>query len=454
MREDWSRWWALARLGPRLAFTALRRGLLPAGAAAFSTLRAEGIAALHWKVLGDALVRFLQHSGPVLTKLGQILATRSDLLPEAVCLRLEALYDGQPPMAASRLRRLLARAYPRGAPFAQFERRPLAVGSVGQVHRARLEDGSRVIVKLARPGVLRALGRDLKALRALVELLFRLSPRARPAARDAALAALDDLGAALTAEIDLRNEARALEGFRERLQRNPRVAVPLCHRALSSRRVLVLEELPGIPFAALRERSGTNPGEARRAASLAFREILSQIFEDGRFHADPHGGNLLLLPDGRLGLIDLGLTGELSKRDRRNIARAARAFLARDADASLRILLEFGETPPDFDLELFRKDLGEVFRERRGGVVAHLTGGDGGAGAGAPSLEEVVGELFQVARRHGIRLPPSTVLLIKTVVTIEGVARALDPELDAVVAALPVVLRSLAPRWLRWGRRR
>src|SRR5262249_18318120 len=119
---------------PRVALAALRHGLLPAGVAAARTLRREGWAELHWKALGDGLLRFLRHSGPLFTKVGQILATRPDLLPPAACARLEALYSEQPPMRPAELRRALHRAYGRRLPFRKLDRRPIAVGSVGPVH--------------------------------------------------------------------------------------------------------------------------------------------------------------------------------------------------------------------------------------------------------------------------------------------------------------------------------
>jgi ubiquinone biosynthesis protein len=450
-----SPWRDAAAAAPQLVFTAVRRGVIPLAPSTVAILRREGAVALHWKVLGDALVRFFRHSGPVLTKFGQLLATRGDLLPDAVCRRLEALYTSQPPMPRAELERILRRAYPRKRPFRRFRYRPVAVGSIGQVHRARLKDGRRVIVKIVRPGVERAIRRDLNAARAFVDLWLRVCARDPEHARAVAAAALEELGRSLAGEADLENEARALEEFARRLAGNPRVRVPVCHREWSSPSVLVLEELEGEPLSALRERARTQPGAARQAASLALREILAQIFEEGRFHADPHGGNLLLLEDGRLGLIDLGLTGELGAEDRRQVTAAVKALLARDADAAMRALLRFGTLPPDFDSDAFRADVAGVLRARRGEVAARVTGrasrrGEGSRGE-APALDAVVNELFAVCHRHRVLLPSSTTLLIKTLVTIEGLARSLDPDINVMVTALPIVLRSLSPRWLRWG---
>jgi ubiquinone biosynthesis protein len=274
---------------------------------------------------------------------------------------------------------------------------------------------------------------------------------ARKTTRLAIARALEDLGQALRAEVDLRREAEALDDFGRRLRRNPRVCVPRVYREWCSRRALVMEELEGEPLSVYRARAATDPESARRVADLALKEILRQVFEEGRFHADPHAGNLLVLPDGRLGLVDLGLTGESRSQDRRRIARAVRAFVSGDPDALGRALLDFGVPPPEFIYAEFRADILTVVRRHESDVVARVTGRSGAAVTTQGGLEAFVNELFSVAHRHGLYVPPSTTLLIKAIVTIEGVARSLNPNLNVVAAALPIVLRSVRPRWLRWG---
>jgi ubiquinone biosynthesis protein len=439
-----------ARTLPRVALAALRHGLLPAGLATARTLRREGRAELHWKALGDGLVRFLRHSGPLFTKLGQILATRSDLVPPAVCARLESLYSEQPPMRPAELERALREAYGPRLPFRRLERKPIAVGSVGQVHRARLAGGEAAIVKILRPGIESRMERDLELARSLLAFWLGVRRRVRPATRELLARTLEDLARACAREMDLGQEAAALREFARRFEKHPHVRVPRCFDALCSTRVLVMEELRGEPVSAYRRRAERDPEAARKIASLALGEILRQIFEDGRFHADPHAGNLLVLEDGRLGIIDLGLTGELAPEQRRGIARAVKAFLARDADGLIGALLGFGELPMDFAPQKFKADVTRVVGARSRRLAARLRGREGAAAAQeSNSLEEFVTELFSVAHAHGVHVPPSTTLLIKALVTIEGVARSLHPELDLAAAAVPVVLRALAPGWLQ-----
>ena len=437
-------------VAPRLTYNAVRHGFLPTPASAALVALREGPAELHWKAVGDALVRFAQRSGPLTTKLGQVLATRSDILPEAVCVRLEALYTRQPPMTGRQLATTLRAAFPHGFPFRKFDRQPTAVGSIAQVHRAELRSGARAIVKLVRPGLAREIDRDLNAAELLCSLLLAVPGLTTKTTRLALSHAVRDLGAALRVEVDLRREAQSLDDFGRRLRGNPSVRVPTVYREWCSERAIVMEELVGEPLSAYRARARTDPDAARRVADLAFKEILKQVFEDGRFHGDPHAGNLLILPDGRLGLIDLGLTGESGRQDRQRIARAVRAFVSGDPEALTRALLEFGTPPPEFSHGDFKADVVTVVRRNEGHVVAQMMGRNGDGGGGPNGLETLVNELFRVAYRHGLYVPPSATLLIKAIVTIEGVARSLNPHLNVVATAVPIVLGSLRPPWLRW----
>jgi ubiquinone biosynthesis protein len=436
---------------PRLGFNALRHGLLPTPSAAALVLWREGVADLHWKAVGDAVVRFAQRSGPLTTKLGQILATRTDVLPASVCVRLEALYSRQPAMSRRQLDAALRMAFPDGLPFRTLDRQPLGVGSIAQIHRAELAGGERVIVKLVRPGLRREIERDLNATELLLGLLLGL-PTASPSTRLAVSRAFRDLGTALRCEVDLRQEARSLEEFGQRLRRNSRVCVPAVFRQWCSRTALVMEELVGEPLSAVRARAHTDPETAHRIADLALKEILKQVFAEGRFHADPHAGNLLLLGDGRLGLIDLGLTGESGEQDRQRIARAVRAFMSGDPEALSLALLDFGLPSSDFDFEAFKADVVAVVRRREHQAVAQMDGTTRDQRSGS-HLEAFVHDLLRVARRHDLYVPPSSTLIIKTIVTIEGVARSLNPDINVVAAALPIVLASATRRWLRWFRR-
>jgi len=426
---------------PLLGASAARHIVFPAGFRYVESVRSGGVKDAHWNALGDGLVRFLQESGPVLTKLGQIMATRSEVLPPAICEKLEILYNRQPAMKRSELDRLLHEAYGLRLPFAEFEKKALAVGSVGEVHRAELINGTRVIVKIIRPGIASQIKRDTETLRTLAAFAYKLSDKSHRATLRMVQRMIEDLETGFLSELDLTGEARALEEFRKRLRASSRVYIPRAFTDLSTKNILVVEEIKGESLAKFRARDGKDAKDKKALAELALREILTQIFDHGSFHADPHAGNFLVMEDGRLALIDFGLTGEFTSQDRKKIARAVKALMNRDPDAVIKALLEFSTTPKDFDPALFKNDVVELLAQKRVSAKS-LTDG-------ASNLDQLVNDLFGITYKHHIYVPQSTTLLIKTLVTIEGVARSLDPEIKLMPVAVPVVLKSLTPKWLR-----
>lgn len=426
-------WGSAAHRVPALSILAVRHMVVPSGYRYSKIAWSEGARDAHWKTIGDGMARFFQEAGPVLTKLGQILATRTDLLPEATCKRLEILYDRQPAVSQGELSGLINKSFGKRWPFKKFEWEPIAVGSVGQVHRAVLKDGSRVIVKLIRPGSERKIKRDIYTLMAISRAVFGGLGRDFRSTKLMVMKTLEDLELAFISELDLAAEGRALEHFRKKMKSNSRVYIPRLYKEYSSSQMLVVEEVKGESLAKFREKNISNKKASKSYAELALREILMQIFNDGNFHADPHAGNFLVMEDGRLALIDFGLTGEFTSKDRKKIGRAVKAFLARDTNAVIKNLLEFGTLPAKFDLEKFKKDIKAVLEKNHGA-----------------QLDRLVTNLFKVAYQHQICIPQSTTLLIKTLVTVEGVARSLDAELSLVAVATPVILRSITPRWLRF----
>lgn len=421
----------------KVVFLSMRYGLLPLGLRTLKTIKKEGSQDLHWKILGDSLVNIFHHSGPVLTKLGQVLATRHDLLPKPICERLEILFNSIPPMTNRELKSILNKNFKNKKPFMEFNYVPIGVGSIGQAHYAKLKNGQSVIVKVLRPGVIQLIDRDLRALKAFSKLI--IPPRRK---NQFYFQMIDQLGDSMRNEIDLKKEAKSLIYFKKSLKKNKKVYVPECFFHLCTREVLVMEEIKGVPISTLKN---TNDLKIRKQiAQLALEEILRQIFEVGYFHADPHGGNLLLMENGLLGIIDLGLTGKFEKKERRILAHAVKALIKKDSDQLVKSLLEFGILPKKFDLSNFKKDIKNAVQEKKGELVGHLKG------ESQIPLDHFINELFQIAFNHGIHVPSSTVLLIKTLVTIEGVARSLDPELNVVKIAAPVVVKSIALSWLKF----
>ncbi len=186
----------------------------------------------------------------------------------------------------------------------------------------------------------RKIRRDIETMMALVSFGLSLSGRRYRGTREMLQRMLEDLETGFLFELNLAAEAQAMQKFRKQMRSNSRVYIPKLYRDLSSKHVLVVEHLKGESLAKFRERAAGDAEATKDFAELALREILTQVFDHGNFHADPHAGNFLVMEDGRLGLIDFGLTGEFTGQDRKKIGKAVKALMARDADSVISALLE------------------------------------------------------------------------------------------------------------------
>lgn len=407
-------------------------GLLPLPKHSFQSLSKGPLQTAPQRLMGRTLAEVLSNSGPLFIKLGQILALREDLIHPETARALEQLFDQQKPMPFGQFKKILKSQVHGPWPFKSVQRRSLGVGSIGQVHRARLKTGEPVIIKLKRPGVEKSLDEDLR----FVQYIFRQLIKALPASKKEVLVSLqkgvNDLGQQLHKELNFTNEAEALKRFRKQLRFRRKIVVPELHESYCNKNMLVMEELNGVSLAEFRRKNiKRHPEQVKELAHLAFGEILTQIFQDGHFHADPHGGNFIVLPDGRLGLIDLGLVGNFTSRDRQYITQAIRSLMSGDKDGTILSLLRFGEAPEHFNYENFKAEIAAVFSRYKDKLKSPN-----------PPFEKFVNDLFKVAYAHNIFVPQETVLLIKCLVAIEGLAKSLDPEIKLSKVAMPIILSS------------
>jgi predicted unusual protein kinase regulating ubiquinone biosynthesis (AarF/ABC1/UbiB family) len=300
----------------------------------------------------------LDELGPTFAKLGQVLSTRPDLLPPELIDELATLQDRVTPMTEAEVVAVMEEEL--GVPwedvFESIDPSPLAAGTIGQVHRAVLENGDRVVVKVQRPNARSEIMRDL----GLFEL-FAEKAAERPGLRQVVdlPAVVQHLSASLRRELDFRQEAANTERMREVLAPYSRLGVPRVYEQLSSQRVLVLEEIPGVPLREAEIEEGREE-TARQLLDSYYRQVL----KDGFFHADPHPGNMLWA-NGRLYLIDLGMVGEVTPELRSLILALVLAFSRRDASFLTELVLALGddEDTADVDVEALERDF-EEFVER------------------------------------------------------------------------------------------
>ncbi len=381
---------------------------------------------------GVRLRRTLDDLGPTFVKFGQVLSTRSDILPDGVLFELQKLQDTATPMPAGVAQGIIEREL--GAPvdevFASFDPVPLGSASIGQVHRAVLRGGETVAVKVQRPEAPRRVEGDLELMRDFAALLDRRFGRSLFVDVRGLVAEFEVV---IRRELDYSAEAENARRFAANFA-GTQVIVPGIYLELSTSNVLTEEYIEGTRFRDIRPLALT-PSERRRVASMGADAIFKMAFEDGFFHGDPHPSNLLLTPSGDLALLDFGMVGYMSQGDIEALSRLFIAVIQRDAPAALRGLERLGVT---YATEV-RGDLVQDLRE--------FLNKYSGLSVGEVTLGQALSELVALARRYRLRMPPVFPLLTKALVTAEGLARSIDPTINVYEVARPYAQRLLTQRY-------
>jgi ubiquinone biosynthesis protein len=374
------------------------------------------------------LAQVLEHQGPAYIKLGQMLATRPDIVGETVATALEHLQDRLPPFADAKARALVEQSLGRklSDTFSVFGP-PVAAASIAQVHKATTTEGAEAAVKILRPGIERDFARDLDALGLFARTAEFFSAEAR---RLRLMALVQTLAASVALELDLRMEAAAASELYDRTSGDSEFRVPHVDWTRTSGRVLTSEWIDGTPIrdaAALRA-AGHDP---KKIALTLVRSFLTQALRDGFFHADMHPGNLFVDAQGRLVAVDFGIMGRLDAPMRRFMAGTLAGFLARDYAKVAQLHYDVAFVPLQHDVETFAQALRAIGEPIFGKSAREV------------SMARLLGQLFETTRRFDMQAQPQLVLLQKTMVVVEGVARGLDPDFDIWEASRPV-----AERWV------
>jgi predicted unusual protein kinase regulating ubiquinone biosynthesis (AarF/ABC1/UbiB family)/nucleotide-binding universal stress UspA family protein len=371
----------------------------------------------------------LEELGPTFAKLGQILSTRPDLLPAGFAEELAQLQDKVAPLTEHEVVAVMEQEL--GVPwediFASIDPVPLAAGTIGQVHRATLESGERVVVKVQRPSAREEIMRDLGLLELFAEKALR-----RPGLRGAVdiPALVEHLSASLRRELDFREEAANMERMREVLAPYDRLDVPRLHADLSTARLLVMEEVLGGPI-----REAPEGEERREAARQLLESYYRQLLADGFFHADPHPGNLMWW-DRKIYFLDLGMVGELPPELRELMIVLLLAFYRDDAKllTEAMLLLSGEDARPDLDLGTMESDFAAYIGRFRGVALKDIRIG--------PMLEG----LIEIATRQGVRLPSALALSGKAFGQMQLAVAELDPMLDPFDVVQGFLLRNVVER--------
>ena len=369
--------------------------------------------------------RALTALGPAYIKFGQILSTRPDVVGEDLARQLRVLQDRLPPFPTDIAKETVAAEleHPVDEIFSEFGP-PVAAASIAQVHPARLRDtGEKVAVKVLRPGIERAFRRDIDAFYLAARMVEILAPSAR---RLHPMEVIRHFEGVVMGELDLRLETSAAAEFAANTADDPGFRVPQVHWFLSSRRVMTIEWIDGIPMGdvAAIDAAGVDRADVGRRVLRLF---LSHALRDGYFHADMHQGNLRVMPDGTIVALDFGIMGRIDEYTRRVYAEILFGFIRKNYRRVAEVHFEAGYVPNDRDVDEFARALRSVAEPIFGMDASRI------------SMGRLLNYLFEVTERFGMETRTELILLQRTMVVVEGVARSLDPRINIWQVSQPIV---------------
>lgn len=385
----------------------------------------------------ERLVKVFQELGPTFIKLGQVLSSRPDIVGESLAAAFKRLRDQAEPFDGTLARETVERELrrPIGEVFASFSNEPAGAGSIGQVHHATLKDGTPVMVKVRRPGIEPIIMTDMAILRLLGRVAETQLPEIRPTQ------IVEEFDRAVRGELDFSVEASNTAYFQELFRDTRGVRAPAVFWDFTTSAVLTIERLDGVSIGNIDELDRKGHDRKRLAQTLATC-FMTQYFQTGTFHADPHAGNFLVADDGTIGIIDFGMVGHLSADVKARLTTILFAVVTGNIDFVAEVAVELGATWETFDQRQFNRDLTDLYYKYRSMPLGQI------------DSMRLFRDLIRIARQDGLSLPRDLVLLGKSLAAVSSVARALDPSIDILRMAAPktdeFIKEKLSPaRWAK-----
>ncbi len=374
----------------------------------------------------------LEDLGPTFIKFGQLLSTRPDLIPKDFADELRKLTDQVPPFPYHSVETILSEQL--GEDFKQklsnFSSEPIASASIAQVHLAELDDGTKVVVKVQRPGIERLIESDIDILYYFASLIEK---NINEIARFHPVGIVEEFAKAIRRELDFKIEGSNTERVRRNLQGYPYIKIPKVIWELTTGQVLVMERLEGFPIDDMAEiaRRGY---DRKLLAHIGAEAALTMILEHGVFHGDPHSGNLLILDQNTIGLIDFGIIGYLDRELKESIANIVVALIARDYDRLIQAFINLGLIDEEHNLRAIKRELMELIEPYHGMPLKVL------------EMGYLLQNILEVVSRYDADIPPDLYMLVRSLILIEGLGRQLDPEIDLVKIGTPFARRILTAK--------
>ena len=374
----------------------------------------------------------MEELGPSFIKLGQILSTRPDIIPDEYLTEFLKLQDEVPPVSHRDAVRVIEAEFKRpvGELFSHIEQKPMAAASIAQVYRATTVSGEEVVIKVQRPRIAEIIETDIAVLGYLARVLLRYVPETRlydP------IGMVDEFSRVIKRELDFTLEASYTEKFRNNFGGDPRVKIPKVYWGLTTKRVLTMERVEGIKADkadALRDKGIDTEKVAHLVADVFFR----QVFEFGLFHGDLHSGNIFVVNENRIALVDFGIVGRLDDAMRHHLADILVCFVTDDFEKLTKVYLKMGILPEEIDRASFQREYYDIMLHYFGRPFKHVR------------IGELMMDYVRLAARHNVRLPRELLLFDKCLIELEGLARLLYPGADILAESEPYATKLIKER--------
>lgn len=358
----------------------------------------------------------LEELGPTFVKFGQLLSTRSDLLPEAFIEEFTLLQDNVQPLPFEVVRAVVERELDMKLEdaYSSFEPKPLAAASIGQVHEAVLLTGEKVVVKVQRPEIEKVIETDISLLAFLMGRLEKYFPETR-VIRPTVI--VDEFFRTLSYELDYIIESNNISKIAENSLNMPEIVIPHVYRSLTTHKIITLEKFEGIRVTDMKALDAAGI-DKKRVVEIGAKAFFRWVMIDGLFHGDLHGGNVFILPGNRLGIVDFGIVGRLSQKSRDQLATMVMSLLIEDYENLCYEYAELGAAGASIDFDGFQREVRNTLSPYMGLALSDVNVG------------KILIEATKIAAKFNIQVPGDWMLVFKAILTIEGMGRTLDPDFD------------------------